>query len=787
MQLLHGQGPPAAVADVVLEGDRQVLEREQQRNRVRLLPQHAQGGDAVRIALEEHTQGGLESGEAQLVEPKRPVQRVPSAGLNQLLLARQDAGLGPAKQLVAREAHQVGAVCEHIAHDGLVTEAREEGPAAQVLDQRRADRRELPRLRPLGESEDSEVARMHAQERSGLFGDGVGVIGGTGPIGRPDLDQRRPTQSHDLRHPKAASNLDEFASGADDLPPVGQRSEGEHDRRGVVVDGDGVLAADELPQRTADAVETPSPLAGGHVELGIRVPAGDLSDRLSRLGSQGSAAEVRVQHDARSVDHATKPLAGQRHNAGVDQRGDIGKLRQPPSNLVPKPTQNLARGAGCQRPSVPLQAGMLQQGVHTRELTKQRAHRRECILPGPMNAVIYLLVSALAGVLAWRAWSRERGDPVRRDFAVLCAISSATYLCFSLFLFPGITAARFPFAVLGAFVPVSTLQFLETFLARQGDRDPVVLRRLWALTPLVVAGYISTDLLFFGNDASAAWPEVVLGILVYAGFCTALYRLWQHHQQSPYRVEKARIRYLFGFMAAAVGFSALEGSDRILNAPQVEQLDLIARSVALQGNLPPVGALFTGLFLFFLYQVVTLERLLDLNEIFARVVTVAATAALLVTVLGVGVFWIQAATGNTVQMTFHLFVSSMLFLLAYEPIRHRVEAQTATWFNLRGHQLSLALQELEDALPKQIDQSGLTQTVLDRLHASGRFPDLSFYVHDTDRQVVRLEGRRGSSEAPPMASVAPKPFSEGFSHGVGAYSRQALARRRETTKRPRPD
>ena len=394
-----------------------------------------------------------------------------------------------------------------------------------------------------------------------------------------------------------------------------------------------------------------------------------------------------------------------------------------------------------------------------------------------MNAVIYLLVSALAGVLAWRAWSRERDDPVRRDFAVLCSLASATYLCFSLFLFPGLTAARFPFAVLGAFVPVSTLQFLETFLARQGDRDPVVLRRLWALTPLVAAGYLAMDLLFYGHDAGAGLPEVVLGLLVYAGFCTALYRLWQHHQQSPYRVEKARIRYLFGFMAAAVGFSALEGSDRILNAPEIESLDIIARSVALQGNLPPVGALFTGLFLFFLYQVVTLERLLDLNEIFARVVTVAATAGLLVTVLGVGVLWVQAATGNTVQMTFHLFVSSMLFLLAYEPIRHRVEGQTATWFNLRGHQLTLALNELEEALPKQIEQGGLTQTVLDRLHASGRFPELSFYVHDTDRQVVRLAGRRGGAETPPMLTVAPKPFSEGFSRGARAYSRQHLERK----------
>ncbi|MCP4806618.1 MAG: hypothetical protein GY913_29340 [Proteobacteria bacterium] len=399
-----------------------------------------------------------------------------------------------------------------------------------------------------------------------------------------------------------------------------------------------------------------------------------------------------------------------------------------------------------------------------------------------MNAVIYVLVAALAAVLAGRATYRGGGrDPLRRTFAVLCALTALTYTSFSLYLFPALSAARFPFAVAGAFLPVATLQFMESFFARQGEQPTRLLRQLWVATPIVAIGYLAGELVFFRDQVSPGVLEFALGALVYAGFGVNLFALWRRHEASEYRVEKARIRYLLGFMAAAVGFSGLEGADRILTvAPDAAALPLIERSVELQGNLPPIGALFAGLFLFFLYQVLTMERLLDLTEIFSRIVSVAATALVLVLISAAAVLWFAAAS-NPVQTLFHLFVASVLFLLAYDPIRHRIQDYVDRWFNIRGHQLAQALDELDLALPKIIALDDLSHTLLERLHSSGRVPALSLYVYEPERNQVRLVAQKASGDHRPMPTVALHPFAEGFEAGAPAYVREHLERRRAIT------
>lgn len=397
-----------------------------------------------------------------------------------------------------------------------------------------------------------------------------------------------------------------------------------------------------------------------------------------------------------------------------------------------------------------------------------------------MNAVIYVLVAALAVVLAVRATYRGgRADPLRRDFARLCVLTALTYTSFSVYLFPALPAARFPFAVAGAFLPVATLQFMENFFARDGEPSGPLLRRLWVITPIVAIAYLVGDLVLLKDLPSPGSLELVLGLLVYAGFGANLLSLWKRHQGSDYRVEKARIRYLFGFFAAAVGFSGLEGLDRIVNVVPdvVAALPLIERSAELQGHLPPIGAAFAGLFLFFLYQMLTMERLLDLNEIFSRIVSVAMIAGVLVSIISIAVLWFSAATANQVQTIYHLFVASVLFLLAYDPIRDRIEGYTGRWFNTRGHQLAQALDELDLALPKIISTDDLAHTLLERLHSSGRIPALSLYLYDAERKQVRLVHNKASGEHRPMPTVALHPFAEGFEAGERAYARSALERR----------
>jgi len=100
------------------------------------------------------------------------------------------------------------------------------------------------------------------------------------------------------------SDRDELAAGDEDRTAVRERSEGEEDRRGIVVDGERVLRREELARRAAHVI-LPRPAASATgVVLERRVSRDDAQDGLARGLGQRRAAEVRVQENARRVDGA---------------------------------------------------------------------------------------------------------------------------------------------------------------------------------------------------------------------------------------------------------------------------------------------------------------------------------------------------------------------------------------------------------------------------------------------------------------------------------------------------
>src|SRR5438105_3324008 len=114
--------------------------------------------------------------------------------LDELGAARDDARLGPAEELVAREADEVGAVGEALPRGGLVVELLQH-TRAEIVDERQAvARRDLGELGDgrLGrEADDAEVRLVDAKECSGLQPDRSLVIGGARAVRRPHLAQAR--------------------------------------------------------------------------------------------------------------------------------------------------------------------------------------------------------------------------------------------------------------------------------------------------------------------------------------------------------------------------------------------------------------------------------------------------------------------------------------------------------------------------------------------------------------------------------------------------------------------
>jgi len=399
-----------------------------------------------------------------------------------------------------------------------------------------------------------------------------------------------------------------------------------------------------------------------------------------------------------------------------------------------------------------------------------------------VSALIYLLSAGFAGYLGTRAYREDPTEQVRRDFLFLASLCALAYLAFSLHLAPGIPYMGLVFAFTASFLPVATLQFLDHFFPSESINNRNLIRQMWVLTPLIAITAISAELIFFKHSVATHWPLQTLGVVVYSFFFLVLSRLWQMHQHSNAPLQRSRIRYLLFLLGAAILPSLMEGAVRSLNEPTiVTGLDFNARSWALQGGLPPIGALCATLLLYSLSQVITLDRLLDLHEILARVATVAISGFLLVGIQAILVFWL-GQTSTALHQGYQLFMVGVLFILIYEPVRERAQPALTRALNRAGHQLSMSIVSLERALPRVVSREDLARRVVTQLNTSGRFSALTLYVHDADRQQMRVLDSRIVGDRLPLRNVVVSPFADAFSRGVPAYIREDMVRVRGSSK-----
>lgn len=404
-----------------------------------------------------------------------------------------------------------------------------------------------------------------------------------------------------------------------------------------------------------------------------------------------------------------------------------------------------------------------------------------------MTTLLYLLAAAFSMGLTLRAWAGDRADPVRRAFVVLGALFATYYGGFALFLLPGMSMARYMQSGVAAFIPAAMLWFLERLLVHRYEPPSRMVVRMWLLAPLITIAFLIVDILFYRDVPRGSPAEVLLGIWCYGGLLLSIQRLWSVHQTIDSRVEKARIRYLLVLIGLSFAFALTEDLLRGMGPVPDVSGGASRRAAELQGVMPPISTVFTTLFLYFLYQVVQLTRLLDLHEIFSRVLTLGAAALLLVFVDGVAVLWLGGLSENPVHGTFQIFLASLLFLAVYDPLRSRVEALVDASINARGRRLESELAELDRELGRTLSLGDLAQVLLGRLYGSGRVPACNLYLRDPDTGLYRLLQQRGPRADAQMETLSGEPFALGFQSGDRAYVRIELDRvaRMESPRRTR--
>lgn len=379
-----------------------------------------------------------------------------------------------------------------------------------------------------------------------------------------------------------------------------------------------------------------------------------------------------------------------------------------------------------------------------------------------MNILLYVLAAVLAGVFAIRVPLADRGDPARRAFAVLCTTVSISYAGFALYLLPGFGWFKYVNGGAAAFLPPAMLGAIEAcFVPADRPRDRR-LAQLAVASPPIALAFIVVDAVYFYTAPRASEPEVVLTVYVIGGLLVALHRLWQLHRASSDPAERARVGYTLGLASAAVGFTALEALVRAF-VSETNDLPLSIRPVVVQGAFPPLGAIFTSFLLYFLAQMITSWRLLDMGVLYARLAAVVGLTFLLV---GIDALAAGMLFGDyPVHGFFQVFMASAIFLLAYEPMSKQLETWAGRVINSRGQRWNDALGIADMALTRVISMESLRTELMDRLLGSGRVRAAAMYLWDAERRAYRLDSERGVHEDAPALQVARQPFADGFASG----------------------
>ncbi len=393
-----------------------------------------------------------------------------------------------------------------------------------------------------------------------------------------------------------------------------------------------------------------------------------------------------------------------------------------------------------------------------------------------MTALLYFLVAVVAVSLSTQAFLADRNDPARQAYLALGGAVALAYVGFSLSLLPGLGGFRAVYLFAGCWVPATTLWTIERALART-DRPLPSSRAVYVGTVFVAPVASIAHLVLSDDPHRTTLPAVLAALFCMFGFSAAFRHLWLAQESASLRVDRTRLRYLMGLVAAAATLTMLEQAARV-TGPVVDPatLSLSARGVALQGLLPPFSPIFTGLSLYFLYHSVVMSRLLDLTELLSRIATILLSAGALVLIDGVTFAWVDTFTVYPFHSTFQLFLASLLFLAAYDPLRTQISWLADRAFNRRGHQLFDVLDQLRRQLPTIIDADTLAKTLLDGLHSSGRVPVCSIYLWDPHHDAFVCHASRTDNERP-LAVVAAQPFTDRFSRGAPWYLRPTVTRR----------
>jgi len=347
----------------------------------------------------------------------------------------------------------------------------------------------------------------------------------------------------------------------------------------------------------------------------------------------------------------------------------------------------------------------------------------------------------------------------RIQSAVLAAIICAT-LAINLLLRGRRTKLYFGFAVfnlnfVGLFL-VDALTVSETLSPKLGSTALSVMvsllpwtgvgffvefadeRSRFAATSYRVAVATSLGLIastVLGWPTIPLWRYTLLYSVIGAAIIVSTIIMARRYRSVSSPVDKTRLRVLT--VAGIAVFTFALGS----YLPQVQQ--------------PPLGNILLAIYMFFIFEIITLRRLIDLFEFLGRFLVLAGFAVVLSLIYVILVGWWRH--------DFNLFllntvIATIVVLILFDPLRTFVEAKLNELVFREKFEFTKQTDQLRRQMASIIDTSELAKFLMGRLEASRRVTHASFWLAAEDGLSYANIGFVGARPPSRLDAISARPF-----------------------------
>jgi len=234
----------------------------------------------------------------------------------------------------------------------------------------------------------------------------------------------------------------------------------------------------------------------------------------------------------------------------------------------------------------------------------------------------------------------------------------------------------------------ATALFILLSRSPEQGLDAVTRERFWS-----VSEWGPWDFLSFGLNT-----YVVVGL----GFVAL--RMWRAAKVAEGTAAAPRLRYLFFASVIAIVFGS--------------------------PGIAAVGPIVSAVYLYFVAQTLQRERLLELPELAARILTLALLIIAVTGLLAVLLMWIPQKEGKGTLFLFNSAVAAFAVIVLLDPVRTEFESRVEAWLFRDRAELRALLVNLRFRLLNAITPEEMVQVVLESLAESNRVTSGSLYLLD---------------------------------------------------------